>query len=280
MTKSVSPLRYPGGKLRFYNYVNNIINENSYGGCTYIEPFAGGCGLALKLLFNNDVKRIVINDLDRAIYGFWHFVLNDTDELISKIRSIDITIEEREIQKLIYSNPDLDLHSLGFSAFFLNRVNHSGVIKGGPIGGKKQNGTFKLNARFNKERLIDNIKNIRTFKEKIFLSNFDATEMLTNGYLHQFKRTFINFDPPYVVKGSQLYKNSFQTEDHIALSKVISRVSRKWIVTYDKCDLVMDLYKDFPHRTLPVSYSAGNTKKSEEYIFFNHNVVIPDSKHP
>ena len=75
MQSTYSPLRYPGGKSRFYNYVRKLLYFNNLLGETYMEPFAGGAGLALKLLFNNDVKRIIVNDLDTAIYSFWHSIL-------------------------------------------------------------------------------------------------------------------------------------------------------------------------------------------------------------
>ena len=63
MSKNISPLRYPGGKAKLYDYVKNIMRQNNLIGQTYVEPFAGGAGLALKLLINNDVKRIVINPI-------------------------------------------------------------------------------------------------------------------------------------------------------------------------------------------------------------------------
>ena len=79
MPTTCSPLRYPGGKTKFYSYVREILSCNDMLGETYIEPFAGGAGLALKLLLNGDVSRIVINDFDPAIYYFWHSILNETE---------------------------------------------------------------------------------------------------------------------------------------------------------------------------------------------------------
>ena len=78
MPSTYSPLRYPGGKTKFYNYVRELLRCNNMLGETYMEPFAGGAGLALKLLLNNDVKRIIINDYDTAIYSFWHSILYES----------------------------------------------------------------------------------------------------------------------------------------------------------------------------------------------------------
>ena len=60
MPSSFSPLRYPGGKSQLYDYVKRIIDYNDLLGETYVEPFAGGAGLAMKLLLNNDVKRMIM----------------------------------------------------------------------------------------------------------------------------------------------------------------------------------------------------------------------------
>ena len=89
-----SPLRYPGGKTKLYEYVKSIITANGLIGETYIEPFAGGAGLALKLLLNNDVKRIVINDLDPAIYAFWYCVLNHSEQICDFVTNVPLTVEE------------------------------------------------------------------------------------------------------------------------------------------------------------------------------------------
>ena len=57
-----SPLRYPGGKNRLSNFIRLAIHNLNISDCTYVEPFAGGSGVALSLLLDNTVNRIVIND--------------------------------------------------------------------------------------------------------------------------------------------------------------------------------------------------------------------------
>ena len=68
-----SPLRYPGGKAKLYHLVRPILHENVGANSIYVEPFAGGAGLALKLLFRGDVDSLVLNDIDRNIYAFWYY---------------------------------------------------------------------------------------------------------------------------------------------------------------------------------------------------------------
>ena len=77
----LSPLRYPGGKAKVANFFQKIIVENNLLDGVYIEPYVGGASVALSLLFNEYVSRIIINDKDRSIYAFWYSVLFDTENL-------------------------------------------------------------------------------------------------------------------------------------------------------------------------------------------------------
>lgn len=270
-----SPLRYPGGKTQLYPIVRDILRTNGMEGITYAEPFAGGCGLALKLLFKGDVGHIVLNDFDVAIYAFWFSILNYTDEFFSMLANVPVTVEEWEKQKEIYSSLNLnDLLALGFATFFLNRTNVSGVIKGGLIGGKKQNGNFKLDARFVKESLFTRIRKISEYRNNISLYNLDAMDFIDKE-LSKFKKLFINFDPPYVKKGSSLYKNAYSEDEHRLLSRKISLCNMPWIVTYDACSLVKKLYAGFRESTLGISYSIGNTRNAKEYIYFSDCLKVP-----
>ena len=146
-----SPLRYPGGKYRLYNYVSSLVIENKCS--TYIEPFCGGAAIAFELLFSKIVKRIIINDFDYSVYCFWNSVLNAPDALIQKILDTEVTIDEWHHQKEIREHLDeYDEIEIAFSTFFLNRTNRSGIIdKAGPIGGLKQIGNYPIDCRFKKK---------------------------------------------------------------------------------------------------------------------------------
>lgn len=155
MMKVYSPLRYPGGKSRIFPFVSHLIEENDMKGITYAEPYAGGAGLALMLLIEGWVNHIYINDLDRSIYSFWKVLLTRTEDLCDWLFSVEVTMENWSKYKDIQRNIDsVDEFELAKSTLFLNRTNISGVIKGGPIGGKEQAGTYKIDVRFNKEELI------------------------------------------------------------------------------------------------------------------------------
>ncbi|MFO3788805.1 DNA adenine methylase [Bacillus mojavensis] len=267
-----SPLRYPGGKSKTYKFIKLLIKSNN---CTsYIEPFAGGAGVALNLLINGDVKRIFINDFDRAIYAFWHSVLYQTEELIELINKTPITMEKwyelKEIQNRKNSAPLLEL---GFSTLFLNRTNRSGILKGGVIGGKFQNGSYKMDCRFPKQKIINKIRKIADLKDYIIIENMDALDFIDKIILKT-RNSFTFFDPPYFNKGPSLYTNFYTEKDHYVLSKKIKLKlrNRKWIVTYDMCDEIKEMYSNLSYIEFYLTYTAQIKTQGKEYMFFSKKI--------
>lgn len=275
MINTPSPLRYPGGKTILYDKVKQIIDYNNLSSSKYIEPFAGGCGLALKLLFNKDVSSIIINDGDYAIYCIWHSILEHTNRLIESIENMEITLEEWKIQKEIYLNKEnYSKFEVGLATLFLNRTNRSGIVKGGPIGGLKQEGNYKINCRFNKKAIINKIQKISEYKDKIELYNLDVRKLIDNNIIKRKDNSFTYFDPPYIQKGPELYKNFFRHKDHIELAnKIISNLdSYNWIITYDDNKLVNELYKSYKLEKFQLSYSAGNSKRGNEIMIYSNSI--------
>lgn len=276
MPVTESILRYPGGKSQLYAVVKALIELNSFGGHAYVEPFAGGAGLALKLLYNKVVPKIVINDFDPAIYAVWYACLYQPNELEELIRTTPLTVSEWDRQKAIYLAPDE--HStleLGFATLYLNRTNRSGIIEGGVLGKRDQSGTYKMSARFNRSTLCAKVSRIASYKDKILLLNLDAKVLLTDLDNIIGGPIFLNIDPPYVKKGSELYRSSFLEEDHSALSHIISLCTYPWIVTYDVCDLVQKLYGEYRCSKIDVRYSANIKCNANEYMFFSNDLRLP-----
>lgn len=276
--RSISPLRYPGGKTQVYEFVRELIELN--GSTTYIEPYMGGMGIALKLLLNNNVQKIMVNDYDKAIYAFWYSVLYHTTQLITLIETTPITIEEWKKQRTIQQNKDVyeNLLELGFSTLFLNRTNRSGIIKAGVIGGLQQNSHYKLDCRFNKDKIIEKIKLIASMKSKIKLYNMDAEKFIRLN-ITKTKDSFTFFDPPYYTKGPGLYTNFYKHEDHYSLSYTIKKYlkDKKWILTYDVATEIFQMYNTFRHEKYYLNYSVTKPSKGIEYIFYSENLIIPQS---
>ena len=254
-----SPLRYPGGKHRLSQSIAEICSDNGING-HYVEPFAGGASVALRLLIENDFERITINDYDRAIYAFWYSVLHHTDALCQRILETELTMDTWHQQKAIHkAKASADLFSLGFATLFLNRTNRSGIITGGVIGGLDQTGPYKIDCRFNKAKLVDRIRRIAHLKCRIQLTHLDALSLIQMIQADcPSRNTLVYFDPPYYAKGSTLYMNYFDDTQHQALAQAIQAMKNiHWIVSYDAKPEILKLYdwvnsnqvKNFPIKT-------------------------------
>lgn len=273
MPITLSPLRYPGGKTQIAPFVDALIEQNGLLGETYCEPFAGGCGIAWHLLLNERVSKVAINDLNPAIYSFWHSVLNEADALCERIESTPITIDEWVRQKNILSQNKIGL-DLGYAALFLNRVNRSGILTAGVIGGKAQTGDYRIDCRFNKESIIRKIQNITLRKDQVILTNLDANEFLSNALPRIEGKVFINIDPPYYNKGKQLYQNFFQHDDHVRLYKTIKQIKHPWMVTYDNTPEILRLYNEFNPKPFNLNYSAQVKRKGAELVMYSLNLNV------
>lgn len=271
MGTSYSPLRYPGGKNQMYDTILKIIKNNNLEGCHYIEPFAGGAGIAIRLLIDGIVNKITINDYDKAIYAFWYSIIYQSDDFINLIETTPITINEWYRQKYIYLNKDKYTPlELGFATFFLNRTNRSGILKAGPIGGYSQEGNYKIDCRFNKVRLISLIKKIAQKEKQINICNLDAKSLISN-FNDNANDSFFFIDPPYFKKGKKLYTNFFIPEDHEELAQIIETnlSDIPWIVTYDFCHEIKEIYSGRIANILSLNYSLQEKKKSKEFMFYN-----------
>jgi len=262
-----SPLRYPGGKNCIFPFVSRLFRENNLIGSSYAEPYAGGAGLALRLLFEEYVDRIYLNDLDRSIYAFWRTVLSRGDALCDWIENVQVSVENWCAYRDVYAGADsADIFDLAKATFFLNRTNVSGVLMGGVIGGREQLGKFKINARFNKADLISRIQKIRKFKNRISLSNLDGIHFVRRIDLNP-NSIFIYLDPPYFQKGADLYLNFYIKSDHERLAIYTRKMKNRWMISYDHHDFILNLYATDRKVLYRLSQSASNRVGNEVLVF-------------
>lgn len=271
-----SPLRYPGGKNRLAPFIGLAIQSLKINHCTYVEPFAGGAGVALSLLLNDIVESIVINDYDKAIYSFWRAIKQDHNALIEKIIETPITIEEWYRQRDIYSTATSYSVDLAFATLFLNRTNRSGILNAGPIGGYSQSGEWKLDVRYDKDTLISKIQMIADHRQHITVYNKDIISLLRNYATSFGDNVFYYFDPPYYNKGQKLYKNFLTPQDHQRIHDVITaEIASPWIITYDDVKEIADLYHRFDIRRFDLTYSAANKGTASELMIFSDKQCCP-----
>lgn len=277
--KLYTPLRYPGGKARFAPLIADVMVRNRLTGGHYLEPYAGGAGVALILLMDDVVEHIHINDADPAVAVFWRMATQQTAALTEMVANEPVTMEAwhhwRAVMLGLTAADDLQR---GFATLFMNRTNRSGILKGGVIGGKAQCGDYRLDARFMRDQLCQRLERIGLRADGITVHEEDAHHLLLR--CHQFlpSKSLIYLDPPYYVKGAGLYRNFYQHEDHEKIARLLgsTRFRRPWVVSYDNAAEIRAMYGYARSFTYGLHYTAQQRYTGSEVMFFSQRLTAPE----
>lgn len=275
-----SPLRYPGGKGRLAQFVIDLIEANGLTECQYIEAYAGGAGIAVTLLYLEYASKVHLNDLDPAVYAFWRAVLDHPEEMARRVRDTPVTLEERLRQKAVYRDPAAGAVELGFAMFYLNRVNRSGIIHGGVIGGNRQDGAYRIDARFNRARLAQRIEKVASYAPRIALYNKDAAAFISTDIPAIKGPALVYLDPPYYANGHRLYRNTYKHPDHAKIAELVGDIPHPWIVSYDNAAALRELYARYRQETFGLGYSANARYKGSEVMIFCDSLDPPATVEP
>jgi DNA adenine methylase len=273
-----SPLRYPGGKAKLAPFIQLLFEQNKLSDGHYAEPYAGGASVALSLLYDEYARHIHINDFDRSIYAFWFAVLNQTEDISRLVRDARLSPREWRRQRAIQERKaTADLLELGFSTFYLNRTNRSGIIaSGGMIGGNGQVGPWKMDARFNRRELVDRIQRVATYRSRISLTSMDAIDFLAHSSTALPERSLTYLDPPYFVKGQQrLYANYYGSADHVELANLLEVYPHCWVVSYDYAPEILTLYQRYRCLVYDLRYTAAVRQHGSEVMFLSDQLQLP-----
>lgn len=275
--KLYTPLRYPGGKARFAPFIASVMANNDLIGGHYLEPYAGGAGVALELLFEGHASHIHVNDADPAVADFWMAVTQQTDDLLRLLHDTPVTIQQwHHWRSILRGEITVGQVERGFATLFLNRTNRSGILKGGVIGGLKQDGAYRLDARMKKDVLTKRIMKIADHADRITVYYEDALSLLKRCKDFLPAKALIYLDPPYYVKGQGLYRNFYDHDDHLAIAKLLqtSRFSRRWIVSYDDVAEIRRMYARSLALGYGIPYTAQTRYDGAEVMFFSPKLKI------
>lgn len=269
-TAAVSPFRYPGGKGFLTGFLDSQLEQLDQGSRQYVEPFAGGAGAAFNLLSRERADHIHLNDLDIRVFSAWKAILQENDKFVAALQKCDVSLETWKWAKELVDRPTQNYSfDLGFATFFINRTSRAGIITGsGPIGGYKQSGEWKIDARFYRDTMVKRVKWIGENADKVSLYRLPAVDFLKEceSKLDPV-RTLYFIDPPYVKIGSRLYLDGMLDGGHEYLAQYINDNHLvHWIMTYDDHPLIRNLYEECKIRHLQVNYSLGRSRKENEVL--------------
>lgn len=281
--KLYTPLRYPGGKAKFAPFIAKVMETNGLAGGHYLEPYAGGAGVALELLYHGYASHVHINDLDPAVHSFWIAVTQNPDELLRLLNDTPVTMEQWfKWRSVLRGEVAVDFVERGFATLFMNRTNRSGILKGGVIGGLAQSGNYKLDARFKKDVLAARILKIANHASHISVHSEDALTLIQHCEKLLPKQSLIYLDPPYYVKGQGLYRNFYKHDDHLQIAEALqfSGFSFPWVVSYDNATEICDMYRFSKRLEYNLNYTAQKRYIGNEVMFFSSNLIVPESEIP
>lgn len=282
MTTTINPLRYPGAKRQLVPYITDLLVCNNLVGCTFFEPYAGSAVVGLELLQRGIINKLILIEKDLLIYSFWKCVFSHSDELCHRIENIPINIDTwlslKPLRDATFPK-DYDLLDLGVAGLFYNRTNFSGILNANPIGGINQKSSYKIDCRFNKPVIINLIKKIALFRNKVEIHWDDAINYMNSAKINFIREIcFVYFDPPYYGKGKQMYRHYYTCQDHKSLASFVrDNTHFDWLISYDDEPYICGLYSGMgaKYRPFHLDYSVSNGKRSLGKELLISNLPLP-----
>ena len=274
----LSPLRYPGSKRRLVGYIRQALEMNKLRPTLYVEPFVGGASVALQLMQDGLVDRVILMDIDPWIASFWQTVFFDTEWLVEQIETIEVTLDRW--QEFKQSNP-ATRRDRALTCFFLNRTSFSGILqaKVGPLGGRTQESQYKIDCRFMRGTLTKRIKQAAAHRDRVH-AVWDCSwdegftrirELQVQDELPQ-NGTFYYLDPPFFKEAEALYRYYFVSEDHLALRDHLLTMEDKWILSYDSAQDVEELYGE------ALKQCTNGTQKHDVELFYSLAIMTEERR--
>lgn len=281
MTVTINPLRYPGAKRKLVNYIENLLLVNNLQQCNFLEPYAGSAVVGLELLKRNTIRKLILVEKDVMLYSFWQSVFVMPEALCDRIEKTPITIDTwhklnylRQVSRL----GDVPTIDLAFACLFFNRTNFSGILNANPIGGLEQQSRYKIDCRFNKQKIIEVILTLSRYANRVELYWDDALTFMKRNKPLFLKNTFFAYlDPPYFAKGAQIYRCYYRVSDHIDLARFIKdHPGFDWLISYDDDPYICGLYSGSGAKYMPfyLDYTAAK-KRSRGRELLISNLPLP-----
>lgn len=258
-----SPFRYPGGKTKILPIILPYINPTD----CFIDAFVGGGSVLLEIANKYPNISLFANDKNYWIYSFWKVISNpnqDYNSLITLLKqpptlSLFYKLREEETEDEVLC---------AYKAIFYNRTAFSGIFFSGPIGGKEQKSKYKIDCRYNFDKIKLKLDICRKLLiNRLTVSNKDCSEYeLLNTNIS----TYI--DPPYVLAGDSLYVDKMSHNDHKQLFNILDNRTN-WLLSYDDCPLIRELYKE--HQVIDMSAKYCISGKKKEWQNKNELIILP-----
>lgn len=276
----LSPLRYPGGKRRLAPYVAAALAKNALRPELFVEPYAGGASVALELLHFDLVDKVVLSDQDPMVAAFWQTVVEDVDWLCRQVESIEVNVSTWERMK---GASFRSRRSLALACLYLNRTSFNGSLhrSAGPIGGKAQIGTYTIDCRFPRARLVRRLRACARMSERIEVmpaqDAMQAVRSTRDRARRERQSIFFYLDPPFWTKSERLYRWPFFAVDHERLAEALHWVADPFLLSYDAAPEIVELHRG--HRAASIELIellyTGSARSGEQELVISNLPTLP-----
>ena len=259
----MSFFRYPGGKKKFKGIILEQLNK--FNTHEYREPFFGGGSIGLHYALDCPIW---INDKDYGIFCLWESVRKYPNELKKLVKEYTPSLEDfYNFKEILLNNKSDDILLTGFMKLVIHQISYSGLgtKSGGPLGGKLQKSNYKIDCRWSPEYICKKIDNTHEyFKSYCAVRNtsLDYSELIKD----EERISTIYLDPPYYIKGNDLYQCGFTHEDHVNLSNLLKNTPHNWVLSYDDCNEIKELYSWANIQTVNANYTITTSREKSELI--------------
>ena len=255
--------RYPGSKAKLLKtmtpYLDSLVSDKD----TFCDAFVGGGSVLLYMAKTYPNLKLRANDLDPYVSAFWSVISNGTDEEIAILKLI---LKRKPTVDLYYAlrmakleTPETQI-DLAYRAIFFNRTSFSGDMRrsASPIGGKNQFSQYKIDCRYNAEKLCQKVDSIRSLiRDRLEVSYLDILDLPE----WDNSSTAMYLDPPYYVAGKMLYEKGMKKEAHQEMAQRLQKRD-SWLLSYDAAPEITDLYSWADVQHIDVKYCIKGKKLS------------------
>lgn len=245
-----SPLRYPGGKSRAVKLITSLLPQ---GITELVSPFFGGGSIEINCASKG--IRVYGYDCFKPLVAFWKLLLNDPERLATQVQK-HYPLSREQFYALQKLHRDEETEEQAILFFVLNRASFSGTTLSGGCSEES------VRLRFTQSS-IDRLTSFQVNHLNVEFADFHNS-------LDCHPQAFLYLDPPYMIK-STLYGNKGSAHrgfDHIGLFEKLKHRSG-WILSYNNCEQVQELYKDFKIIYPNWKYGMSNDKTSKEVLILN-----------
>lgn len=253
--------RFPGSKAKLLPQILPFIETSLIGRGSFADLFVGGGSVALAVAGKYPNLPLILNDKDPLTFSFWRLMADEHAEIEPLLELIknQPTIE---LYYQLRAEEPKNITERAYRSIFFNRTSFSGDMrkKASPIGGKHQSSQWKVDCRYNAEKLIaqiGDIKKLLSGRTEVYNEDINDLAVLDDDGIA------VYLDPPYLIKGHMLYEEHMRLQEHQQLAQSLSK-NRNWVLSIDNCEQVREMYDYADIRFIDVSYCIKGKKDNWE----------------